>query len=98
MPPAFIELDALWHRPFIAEEKVRFAGEIVAVVLAESRERSVDAAELVAVDYDPLPTVTDAGAALGNEVLLFEEAGTNLCSERPGAGNGELFESCEVVV
>jgi aerobic carbon-monoxide dehydrogenase large subunit len=98
MPPAFIEMDDHWHRPFMAGEKVRFAGEIVAVVLADSPGQSVDAAELVTVDYDPLPTVTDAGAALSNQVLLFEEAGTNVCSERAGAGDGQLFGGCEVVV
>ncbi len=62
-PPPFFELDARLFRPFVASEKVRFAGEIVAVVLAESREQSVDAAELVIVDFDPLDPVTDAAVA-----------------------------------
>jgi carbon-monoxide dehydrogenase large subunit len=77
-PPPFLQLDEEWHRPYLASDKVRFAGEIVAVVLAGTRARSVDAAELVAVDYDPLPVVTDAADALSDEVLLFEGAGTNV--------------------
>jgi carbon-monoxide dehydrogenase large subunit len=96
-PPPFLPLDESWHRPFLAAEKVRFAGEAVAVVLADSPERSVDAAELVAIDYEPLPTVTDAVRALDGEVLLFEEAGTNVCLDRPPAGGDDLFEGCDVV-
>jgi aerobic carbon-monoxide dehydrogenase large subunit len=98
-PGPFLQLDPYWHRPFLADDKVRFAGEIVAVVLAGSRERSADAAELVAVDYEPLPVVTDAALALDNEVLLFEQAGTNVCLQRPpGVADDDLFEGCEVVV
>jgi carbon-monoxide dehydrogenase large subunit len=96
--PGFVPLDERWHRPFLASEKVRWAGEIVAVVLADSRERSVDAAELVEVDYEPLPVVTDPVEALRNEVLLFEGTGTNVCLERPAAtSDEELFDGCEVV-
>ena len=93
----FLGLDERWHRPFLAGEKVRWAGEIVAVVLAPSPGRSVDAAELVEVDYEPLPVVTDAREALENEVLLFEDAGTNVCLERPATtSDEELFGDCEV--
>jgi carbon-monoxide dehydrogenase large subunit len=97
-PPPFVRFDDYWHRPFLARDKVRFAGEPVAVVLAASREQSADAAELVTVDYEPLPVVTDAAIAVEDEVLLFEQAGTNLCLERPPAtGDDELFDGCEVV-
>ena len=97
-PPPFIQMDKLWHRPFLASEKARFAGEIVAVVLAETPARSVDAAELVAVDYEPLPAVIDAAKALTSDVLLFEEAGTNVCLERPAATTDQdLFDGCEAV-
>jgi carbon-monoxide dehydrogenase large subunit len=96
--PPFVGLDDRWHRRFLALDKVRFAGEIVAAVLAPTREQSVDAAELVEVDYEPLPVVTDAVEALKDEVLLFEEVGTNVCLERDGAfSDEELFGGCEVV-
>ncbi len=97
-PIAFLQLDDHWGRPFLAAEKVRFAGEAVAVVLAETREQSTDAAELVGIEYEPLPAVTDAAQALNDEVLLFEEAGTNVCVSRPPSEEaGQLFEHCETV-
>ena len=96
--PPFLGLDETWHQPYLADERVRFAGEIVAVVVAESREASVDAAELVEVEYEPLPVVTDLAAAAAGEVLLFEPAGTNVCVERPRASTDEeLFDGCAVV-
>ncbi len=97
-PPAFVEMDEFFHRPVIARDRVRFAGEVVAVVLAPSRERTVDAAELVEVEYEPLPVVTNPAEAVKDEVLLFEEAGTNVCIQRPAASTEEeLFEGCEVL-
>src|SRR5207245_6898994 len=51
-------------RPPLAEGVVRFVGEAVAVVLAETRVQAADAAGLVAVDYEPLPVVGDPEAAL----------------------------------
>jgi len=51
------------QRPLAAAE-VRFVGETVAFVVAEDRYVAEDAAELIAVDYEPLPAVTDVEAAL----------------------------------
>ena len=51
-------------RPVLADGMARFAGEAVAMVVAETRLAARDAAELVAVDYEPLPHVTDTRAAL----------------------------------
>ena len=97
--PPFIQVDARMFRPFIASERARFAGDIVAVVLAPSREASVDAAELVHVDYEPLPPVTDIDSAMRDEVLLFDEVGTNVCLRHaPEAPDPQLFDDCEVVV
>ena len=42
-------------RPMLAVDRVRYAGEAVAVVIAETRQQGLDAAEMVAVDYDDLP-------------------------------------------
>ncbi len=70
-------------RPFLASDTVRFVGDIVAVVLADSREASVDAAELVEVEYDPLPAVTDPVEAAKDEILLFPRLGSNICFHRP---------------
>ncbi|MBB5517205.1 carbon-monoxide dehydrogenase large subunit [Rubricella aquisinus] len=49
-------------RPIIAGEKVVYAGEIVAAVLAETRAQAVDAAELVMVEIDDLPVHVALGA------------------------------------
>ena len=68
----------------LAEQKVRYVGEPVAMVVAINRYVAEDALELIAVDYDPLPAVTDLKEALKDEVLLHEETGTNL------AGSYEL--------
>ena len=82
-PPPIPGLDQRMGRPYLADGAVRFVGDIVAVVLSETRAAGVDAAELVAVDNDPLPVVVDPLAALEGDVLLYQEAGTNVWSRQP---------------
>ncbi|PXY22876.1 xanthine dehydrogenase family protein molybdopterin-binding subunit [Prauserella muralis] len=63
--------------------RTRFVGEPVAVVVAADRYLAEDAAELVDVDYEPLPHVTDIEAALGADApLLHEEAADNVATDR----------------
>jgi aerobic carbon-monoxide dehydrogenase large subunit len=52
------------RRPILAQGSVRFVGDPVALIVAESREQALDAAELLEVDYEPLPSVTDLASAL----------------------------------
>jgi CO/xanthine dehydrogenase Mo-binding subunit len=61
----------------LAVDKVRYQGEPVAAVLAESPRIAEDAAELVAVEYEPLDPVVDAEEALKDQSILHEDAGTN---------------------
>ncbi|MGI5126144.1 xanthine dehydrogenase family protein molybdopterin-binding subunit [Pseudonocardia sp. CA-107938] len=87
-------------RAFLATDKVRFVGEPVVAVLTEELYQGQDAADLVEIDYDPLPAVVDLEAALSDEVVLFEDLGTNLVG---GFGHDEefdehLFDDCDVVV
>jgi carbon-monoxide dehydrogenase large subunit len=88
-------------RPKVATDTVRFVGEIVAIVVAESRVAAVDAAELVEVNYEPLPVVVDPEVARGDSApLLFPDAGTNVVME---AGfrqpdRDAFFEGCDVIV
>jgi aerobic carbon-monoxide dehydrogenase large subunit len=97
--PPFIPIDPRMYRPFLASDTVRFVGDIVAVVLAETREASVDAAELVEVDYEPLPAVTDPLEAAKDEVLVFEDVGTNICLHQPPENpDPQLLESSDVRV
>jgi carbon-monoxide dehydrogenase large subunit len=67
----------------LARGKVRYVGEPVVGVVAESRYLAEDALELIAIDFEPLPTVIDpAQAALAGAPLLHEEAGTNVLVAR----------------
>jgi carbon-monoxide dehydrogenase large subunit len=98
-PPAVPGLEQRMGRPYVAGEVVRFVGEIVAVVLTERRAAGADAAELVAVDYDLLPAVTDLHEALAGERLLFPETGTNVCYREGVEERDErLFDGCDCVV
>jgi carbon-monoxide dehydrogenase large subunit len=67
-------------QPLLAAGKVRHVGEAVALIVAETREQAQDAAELVAVDYTPLPAVATAAAArVAGAPLLSRNAPGNLC-------------------
>ena len=68
------------HWP-LAKDKARHAGDGVAVVVAESRVLAKDAAELVEVDWEPLPAVTDPLAAMEDGApLVHDDFGTNVSS------------------
>jgi 2-furoyl-CoA dehydrogenase large subunit len=62
----------------LAVGRVRHVGDPVAAVVASSRELARDAAELVEVEYEPLPALTDGEDALRNETILHEDAGSNV--------------------
>jgi len=65
-------------RTVLATTKVRCVGDPLAVVVAENRYIAADAADAVAVDYEPLPGVSDPEEALAADApLLYEEWGTN---------------------
>jgi CO/xanthine dehydrogenase Mo-binding subunit len=61
----------------LAVSKVRYQGEPVAAVVAESASLADDGAELVQVDYEALDPLVDAEDALGDKSILHDEAGTN---------------------
>jgi carbon-monoxide dehydrogenase large subunit len=89
-------------RTALASGKVRYVGEPIAVVVTEEAHQGEDAAELVVVDYDPLPAVIDLEASLAGETLLYEELGTNVCFDTAMVGVPQdvegLFDGCDVVV
>lgn len=67
----------------LAESKVRYVGEPVVAVVAESRYLAEDAAELIEIEYDPLPAANDAvEAAADGAPLLHEDAGSNIIISR----------------
>ena len=81
------------ERPPLALDRVRHAGEPVALVVALTRAQAQDAAELIAVDYDPLPAVSDVSAALEpGAPQLFDEVPGNLCFTYP-FGDAQAVEA-----
>ncbi len=67
-------------RPPLADGTVHYVGEAVAFIVAETLEAARDAAELVEVDYHPLPAVTDAAKALEpGAPLVWDHVPGNLC-------------------
>ena len=97
-PPAHGFMNKGIRYPFIAKDTVRFVGDIVAVVVSTDKSLGVDAAETVIVDYDPLPVVLDLDKSFRNEVIVHEEAGTNIVLTFAEASTEDIFKDCEVVV
>ncbi len=100
-PPMPFINQAMTH-PWLATGKVRFVGEPVAAVVTEQRYQGPDAAELVFVDYEPLPAVVDPEEAVGSGTHLFEDVGSNIaCDVSAMTGfteDPDFFEGCDVVV
>jgi carbon-monoxide dehydrogenase large subunit len=98
LPPGPMAPDDML-RPVIASDRVRFQGEVVAVVVAQTRAQAVDAAELVVVDYEPLDVVVDLEAATADDAtLLFPEKGTNVAFAAPSQVEDDVLADADVVV
>ena len=88
-------------RPVLARDRVRFVGEQVAVVLAESAYIAQDAIELVQVDYQPLPVAADMVAARqAGAPLVHDDLGDNILFEGQFATDGfdEVFTAGGIVL
>lgn len=83
----FSKIHRDFARPPLATDRVRFVGEAIAVVFAESQAQGVDAAQSVWAEIVPLPSVTDAEAALADGApVLFPARGDNVAvAESPDA-------------
>ena len=87
--------------PAIARDVVRYVGDAVAVVVAESRHQAQDAVELIDVDYDPLPVIVDPQQALADGApQLHGDAPNNQAFHWVATGGDvdEAFRNPEVVV
>ena len=85
-------------RPCLATGEVRFAGEAVAVVVAETAAAAADAAGLVTLELRTLPAVIGPSAALdAGAAVLFPDLGSNLVLDLPGGDPGAL-DGAELVV
>lgn len=95
---SFPMIAEVFNRPIFAGDRVRFVGDIVAAVVAESAAQAVDAAEAVVLDVDPLPAVVSQAAALAADAeLLFPESGTNVCFGTSFGEDDDPLEGADVV-
>ncbi|WP_028929863.1 xanthine dehydrogenase family protein molybdopterin-binding subunit [Pseudonocardia asaccharolytica] len=95
----FMVLNPELPRPPLATDRVRFVGEAVALVVAESVAAAADAAELVEVDYEPLPAVVDMEAALEpGAPLQFPDYGSNRVAGARSSPDPDPLAGAEVVV
>jgi carbon-monoxide dehydrogenase large subunit len=101
LPPVFplMTLNPATGRPPLAVGKVRFVGDIVAAVVAETVAQATDAAELVAVEYDPLQAVVDPEAALApGAPAQFDDLGGNLAAGMRDPDGEDPLEGADTVV
>src|SRR6478752_5921767 len=84
----------------IAKDEVHHVGDPVALVIGSDRYAVVDAAQLVSVEYEPLPVVVDLEKAYEGGDLVHADLGTNQCHEWSlGGGDMEAgFAAADVVV
>ncbi len=94
----FVMMPPELNRPVFASERVRFVGDIVAAVVAETRAQAVDASEAIVVDYDPLPpVVTPADGLAPDAALLFPEHGSNICFATSMGDDVDALAGADVV-
>lgn len=95
----FMLIDQQLTRPVLARDRVRYVGEPIVAVVAQTRTAAVDAAELVIVDIEPLPALIDPRDALAEDsIKLFPQFGTNVALHSGHKGEPISFDDCDVVV
>jgi len=89
-------------RTLLASDKVRFVGEPVVAIVAETLAQATDAAEMVFVDVDFLPAHVDIEGSLASDSLIYDAAGSNGVFDTTAIGMPdntpaeEYFADCEV--
>ena len=95
----FMMLNQLLTRPVLARGRVRYVGDPIVAVVAETRAAAVDAAELVIVEIESLPAIIDPRDALSEDsIQLFPHVGTNIAMHAAHHGDPISFDDCDVVV
>ncbi len=79
-------------RPVLAQGKVRFVGDMIALVIAETLEQAKDAAELIAIDYEELPAAVSTEEAQAPGAPTLHEFPDNTCFEW-GIGDSEATDA-----
>jgi carbon-monoxide dehydrogenase large subunit len=81
-------------QPLLAEGTVRYAGEPVALIVAETKHQALDAAERIVIDYQPLPAITAAPDALKpNAPLLTGDVPGNICLDWTWGQTAEVADT-----
>ena len=94
----FADVNDQAGRAALAVDKVRYVGDPVVLVVAETRAEAMDAAELVDVDYDDLPAVTDVEEALADDApLQFEAIGSNIATQRAAKDPADVLVDADHV-
>ena len=96
-PPGMPMFNKAMTRTFLAAGRVRYVGEPVAVVVAETHLQAADAAEMVYPDIDMLDAVVSVHDAVKDEVVIHPDAGTNTVFGMPASGD-DVFANCDVTV
>ncbi len=88
-------------QPLITDDRVRYVGEIVAMIVAETRWQAQDACELVRVDYEPLPVVSEVQYSDGAQAAIWPEFPDNIAftiDKGDAAAVGKVLENTAVRV
>jgi carbon-monoxide dehydrogenase large subunit len=86
-------------RPALSSDRVRFVGESIAVVIAETNAQARDAADMVIVDYEPLPAAVTAEQALtAGAPVLFAGHDDNVAMTTTDPVNADIFGDADVIV
>lgn len=94
----FAMMPETMNRPVFAVDTVRFVGDIVAAVVAESKAQADDAAAEVIVDYESLPVVTTPRAALAvGAPLLFAGHGSNVCFTTSIGEDVDVLDGADII-
>jgi len=95
----FMMLNQLLTRPVLARGRVRYVGDPIVAVVAETRAAAVDAAELVIVEIESLQAIIDPRDALSEDsIQLFPHIGTNIAMHSEHHGDPISFDDCDVVI
>ncbi|MCU1361922.1 MAG: putative carbon monoxide dehydrogenase large subunit [Ilumatobacteraceae bacterium] len=96
---SMVTVHADFARPPLATGKVRFVGEAIVAVFAETETQAKDAADQVIVDYEALPSVVRAEDALADGApVLFDEHGDNVAMSSTDPVNDDIFGDADVIV
>ncbi len=87
-------------QPILPETKAVWQGQPVAIIIAESRALAEDAAELVEIDWEPLPVVLDQADALAGAKLVHDEMGDNVAFDftLTGGDVDDAFAKADIII